>query len=85
MSLQADLRQFRAQQQTRRAFLGRAAQGVGKIALASLLNPALLSLAAGAKCTEILEWRRGTASCAAQSQAGHLAHDGGRSFSPGDF
>jgi hypothetical protein len=45
MDLLTDLRQFRAQQQTRRAFLGRAAQGVGKIALASLLNPALLSWA----------------------------------------
>jgi len=55
MSLQADLRQFSAQQQTRRAFLGRAAQGVGKIALASLLNPALLSLAAGAQARK--SWR----------------------------
>ena len=47
MSLQAELRQYRAQQLNRRAFFGRTAQGVGQIALASLLNPALLSLAAG--------------------------------------
>ena len=49
MSLKADLQQFRAQQQTRRAFLGRAAQGVGKLALASLLNPALLTWATEAQ------------------------------------
>ena len=49
MSFQTDLQQFRAQQQTRRAFLGRTAQGVGTLALTSLLNPALLSLAATAK------------------------------------
>jgi hypothetical protein len=41
MNLAAELRQFSAQQQTRRTFLGRAAQGVGSLALASLLNPAL--------------------------------------------
>ena len=46
MTLASDFRQYRAQQQTRRAFLGRAAQGVGKLALASLLNPALLYAAA---------------------------------------
>jgi len=45
MNLAAELRQFSAQQQTRRAFLGRAAQGVGTVALASLLNPALLRAA----------------------------------------
>jgi hypothetical protein len=48
MSLTAEFRQFRAQQQTRRAFLGRTAQGVGKLALASLVNPGLLMAAAGA-------------------------------------
>lgn len=46
MSIQADFRQFCAQQQTRRAFFGRTAQGLGKVALASLLNPALLFAAA---------------------------------------
>lgn len=45
MSVQDDMRQFAAQQQTRRAFLGRMAQGVGQIALAALLNPALMSRA----------------------------------------
>lgn len=45
MSLQDELRQFSAQQQTRRAFLGRTAQGVGTVALATLLNPFLLNLA----------------------------------------
>jgi len=34
MSLQSDVTQFFAQQQTRRAFLGRTAHGVGKVALA---------------------------------------------------
>ncbi len=46
MSLQSELNQFGAQQQTRRAFLGRTAQGVGKVALAALFNPALLLAAA---------------------------------------
>jgi hypothetical protein len=36
------------QRQTRRAFLGRSAYGVGKVALASLLNPAMLSAAVAA-------------------------------------
>ena len=42
----AELRQYLAQRQTRRAFLGRASQGLGTLALASLLNPTLLSGAA---------------------------------------
>ncbi|MHA3771540.1 DUF1501 domain-containing protein [Verrucomicrobiota bacterium sgz303538] len=46
MDLRSELRQFRAQQFTRRAFLGRAAQGVGGLALASLLNPVLARAAA---------------------------------------
>jgi hypothetical protein len=41
MDLHKQLEQFRAQQYTRRAFLGRAAQGVGGVALASLLQPFL--------------------------------------------
>ncbi len=41
----SEFRQSLAQQQTRRVFLGRAAQGVGALALASLLNPVLLSAA----------------------------------------
>jgi len=44
--MNSDLNQFFRQQQTRRTFLGRAAQGVGKVALASLLNPIFLSAAA---------------------------------------
>jgi hypothetical protein len=46
MSIQADYQSFLAQQQTRRVFLGRAAQGVGKIALASLVSPHFLAAAA---------------------------------------
>jgi hypothetical protein len=42
MNLASDLKQFFAQQQTRRSFLGRASNGIGKLALASLINPALL-------------------------------------------
>ncbi|MEY3275278.1 MAG: hypothetical protein RL153_543 [Verrucomicrobiota bacterium] len=38
----------RAQNQTRRVFLGRASQGVGALALASLLRPGLLAAAASA-------------------------------------
>lgn len=49
MNRSPELRQFLAQQHTRRTFLGRAAQGVGALALASLLNPALLAAAASAR------------------------------------
>src|SRR5205809_4580727 len=41
----SEFRQFALQQQTRRAFLGRASQGVGMLALASLIHPALLRAA----------------------------------------
>src|SRR3954467_8929134 len=44
--MNSDLNNFSRQQQTRRTFLGRAAQGVGKVALASLLNRIFLSAAA---------------------------------------
>ncbi|MGV3532963.1 MAG: DUF1501 domain-containing protein [Chthoniobacteraceae bacterium] len=47
MDLRIQLEQFRAQQYTRRAFLGRAAQGVGGVALASLLQPLLSRADAG--------------------------------------
>ena len=40
-----ELRQLALQQQTRRVFLGRAGRTVGSVALASLLNPALLRAA----------------------------------------
>jgi hypothetical protein len=42
MDLSSDLRQFFQQRQTRRVFLGRASQGVGTLALASLLTPAMM-------------------------------------------
>jgi len=45
MNLPSELRQFLSQRQTRRAFLGRTSQGIGALALASLINPALLMAA----------------------------------------
>src|SRR5690242_15397433 len=42
MNLHSELHQFFQQRQTRRAFLGRTSQGLGTLALASLINPALL-------------------------------------------
>ena len=48
MNPHPELRQFLAQRQTRRAFLGRTSQGIGALALASLLNPTLLSAATAA-------------------------------------
>jgi hypothetical protein len=55
MTPHPELRQFLAQRQTRRAFLGRTAQGIGGLALASLLNPTLLGAAAIA--TRKGKWR----------------------------
>jgi hypothetical protein len=46
MNFARELKQFLGQQQTRRSFLGRSSHGVGKLALASLINPALLFAAA---------------------------------------
>jgi hypothetical protein len=43
-----EFKNYLAQQQTRRAFLGRTAHGVGKLGLAALLNPLLLSAATAA-------------------------------------
>jgi len=45
MNSVSEFRQFALQQQTRRAFLGRASQGVGMLALASLIHPTLLRAA----------------------------------------
>lgn len=45
MHPRSEFQQLLAQRQTRRVFLGRAAQGMGAVALASLLNPALLRAA----------------------------------------
>src|SRR5262245_28746290 len=39
MNIRDELNQYHAQQQTRRAFLGRTTQGLGSLALASLLQP----------------------------------------------
>ena len=49
MDLSFDLRQFFLQQQTRRAFLGRASTGLGALALASLINPRVLGASGGSK------------------------------------
>lgn len=50
MDIQSEFKTCLAQRQTRRVFLGRAAQGVGKAALASLLSPAMANVfAADAK------------------------------------
>ncbi len=46
MDQASEIWQFLMQRQTRRAFLGRASQGVGALALASLIQPALWSAAA---------------------------------------
>src|SRR5947199_10460292 len=43
IDIQTEIKTCLAQQQTRRAFLGRSAHGVGKLALASLLSPSLFS------------------------------------------
>src|SRR4051812_8239419 len=43
--MNTELKHFLAQQQTRRAFLGRTAHGVAKLGLASLITPALLAAA----------------------------------------
>ena len=46
MSPSSEIRQFIQQQQTRRVFLGRASQGLGALALGSILQPRLLQAAA---------------------------------------
>ena len=48
MNLSSDFRQFLSQRQTRRAFLGCSSQGLGALALASLIDPAVLSVRAAA-------------------------------------
>ena len=54
MDLSSELRQFHRQQQTRRVFLGRASQGIGALALASLIRPSSL-LAAPARATGVVD------------------------------
>src|SRR5256886_14742431 len=52
----SEFRQFALQQQTRRAFLGRASQGVGMLALASLIHPALLRAATAQAASKKDKW-----------------------------
>src|SRR5437660_1567719 len=52
----SEFRQFALQQQTRRAFLGRASQGVGMLALASLIHPALLRAATAQAAAKKAKW-----------------------------
>ncbi len=54
MDLSSEIRQFHRQQQTRRVFLGRASQGIGALALASLIKPSSL-LAAPARATGVVD------------------------------
>ena len=52
----SEFRQFALQQQTRRAFLGRTSQGVGMLALASLIHPALLRAATAQAASRKDNW-----------------------------
>jgi hypothetical protein len=54
MDFRTELRQLLAQRQTRRVFLGRTAQGVGALALASLVQPALLGAAQQGRWTGVV-------------------------------
>ena len=49
MSPSTEIRQFLQQQQTRRLFLGRASQGLGAVALGSILQPRILKAASAAR------------------------------------
>ena len=53
MDLRSEIRQYLQQRQTRRSFLGRSSQGVGALALASLIHPALWKPANAAAKTEV--------------------------------
>src|SRR5437016_717964 len=52
----SEFRQFALLQQPRRAFLGRASQGVGMLALASLIHPALLRAATAQAAAKKDKW-----------------------------
>jgi hypothetical protein len=54
MNLRSELRQYRAQQLTRRAFLGRSTQGLGSLALASLVDSSLKKASAAEPLRGIL-------------------------------
>lgn len=56
MDLSSEVRQFFQQRQTRRVFLGRTSQGVGKLALASLISPPLLQALSGATAARPDKW-----------------------------
>jgi len=49
MNPSTEIRQFLQQQQTRRLFLGRASQGLGAVALGSILQPQILKAASAAR------------------------------------
>jgi hypothetical protein len=57
MNVTSEIAQFASQQQTRRAFLGRAAHGAGRLALLSLMNPAVLSTVLAAADKQPDAWR----------------------------
>ena len=63
---------------TRRAFLGKTAQGLGAVALAALLRP----VAAPGRA---VAWRARHIAAASKSQARDLADDGGRPVASGDL
>lgn len=56
MNLHNELHQFLLQRQTRRSFLGRASQGLGTLALSSLINPSVLKLAAATAQAKKDKW-----------------------------
>jgi hypothetical protein len=55
-SFSSEFRQYAGQQQTRRTFLGRTAQGLGRLALLSMIHPTLLSAAEKARATRNDKW-----------------------------
>jgi Protein of unknown function (DUF1501) len=56
MDVSSEIRQFLWQRQTRRAFLGRTSQGVGALALASLIRPALWGAVAASPAPPRDKW-----------------------------
>ena len=55
MTSESEIRQYHARQLTRRAFLGRATQGVGALALSTLLHPSILRAAANPGARGVLD------------------------------
>jgi hypothetical protein len=56
MNLSSELQQFFQQRQTRRAFLGRTSQGIGTVALAALVHPAILRAVAASETPARPKW-----------------------------